>query len=492
MLEELLLVCTYVGARVPSAKGKRDDSDSDSESVASEMRFVKGEDFVAWLQDLHRVLHRDQGSDEQSVRQTLGAWKVLETKLLPIVEESAGDDEAVRTLMRIFLLWTMQLKPRAVEALAIRPPQKKTAPRGKKGKENTDEDLLHGTGVEKKKMVVPLEQKETDTLGTLREAATQQVKCLAEARQAFASSKKFLRVLLGSFRSALEKDERTSQDVEDLELAMCFLRNLTRPLPVTFVDSIDSLAKKSFDRCAAALHDELFFDVLAELGCAVKLKENQDLSLLLVEIYAHLFCDGGHAPADVARAGPLHSSSSSSNKKSTSDDDEEEEEEDEGPPPAERGALAKALRREQLGRKGVASGRHSRFGALIQKGSTSIKSQTSLASRAALEGGADVASGLSRSNAIVKRGLHPFLSDDDLDRQKKTARRRKKVDDCRGEGDDPALDFDDEYDDDDDPAANLVPRGSRRDDILRVAATSRVGVDARREFFCFFVFKNVE
>ena len=44
MLDELLLVCTFVGTR------KVNDDESDVES------FVRGEDCVAWLQDLQRAL----------------------------------------------------------------------------------------------------------------------------------------------------------------------------------------------------------------------------------------------------------------------------------------------------------------------------------------------------------------------------------------------------------------------------------------------------
>ena len=46
MLDELLLVCTFVGTR------KVNDDESDVES------FVRGEDCVAWLQDLQRALRR--------------------------------------------------------------------------------------------------------------------------------------------------------------------------------------------------------------------------------------------------------------------------------------------------------------------------------------------------------------------------------------------------------------------------------------------------
>lgn len=111
MLEELLLVCTFVGTQRAA---------SDAEGGETLESFVRGEDCMAWLQDLQRTLRRDE-SDESSVRVTIGSWKVLRTKLLPIAEASAGDVNVTRTLIKIFVLLTMPLKNRAMDALRVAP-----------------------------------------------------------------------------------------------------------------------------------------------------------------------------------------------------------------------------------------------------------------------------------------------------------------------------------------------------------------------------------
>ena len=102
------LVCTFVGTR------KVNDDESDVES------FVRGEDCVAWLQDLQRALRRDDG-DARAVRTTVGAWDVLRSKLLPLAEQSGNDLVATRTCARSLCLLTMPLSEKCHQALAARP-----------------------------------------------------------------------------------------------------------------------------------------------------------------------------------------------------------------------------------------------------------------------------------------------------------------------------------------------------------------------------------
>ena len=109
MLDELLLVCTFVGTR------KVNDDESDVES------FVRGEDCVAWLQDLQRALSGGTTGDARAVRTTVGAWDVLRSKLLPLAEQSGNDLVATRTLCKIFVLLTMPLSEKCHQALAARP-----------------------------------------------------------------------------------------------------------------------------------------------------------------------------------------------------------------------------------------------------------------------------------------------------------------------------------------------------------------------------------
>ena len=146
MLDELLLVCTFVGTR------KVNDDESDVES------FVRGEDCVAWLQDLQRALRRDDG-DARAVRTTVGAWDVLRSKLLPLAEQSGNDLVATRTLCKIFVLLTMPLSDKCHQALAARPDPVK--------------DKARNAEALKKRQL-------------LREAAERQARQLIEARLAFA------------------------------------------------------------------------------------------------------------------------------------------------------------------------------------------------------------------------------------------------------------------------------------------------------------------
>ena len=146
MLDELLLVCTFVGTR------KVNDDESDVKS------FVRGEDCVAWLQDLQRALRRDDG-DARAVRTTVGAWDVLRSKLLPLAEQSGNDLVATRTLCKIFVLLTMPLSDKCHQALAARPDPVK-------------DKMRNGEALKKRQL--------------LREAAERQARQLIEARLAFA------------------------------------------------------------------------------------------------------------------------------------------------------------------------------------------------------------------------------------------------------------------------------------------------------------------
>lgn len=249
VLNELLLVCSFVGT-------SRSDDASEG--------FVRGEDCVAWLQDLQRVLKSDE-SDERYALVKLGSWRVLQSKLLPIVEVSGGDAEATRVLLKIVVLLTLPLSLKAVDAL-----------RGSQDKENTEADPE-----------------------TLRGCAASQVRYIAEARAAIAARPRVLVAVLGMLQACVSTTSRSDSDQHDIELALTLVRNLVQPLP-SAGRRFDDLATTSFDAIVVALDKELVLDVVAELAGAVRKRENEVLNLILVEILAALFT--GHAAADIAAA----------------------------------------------------------------------------------------------------------------------------------------------------------------------------------------------
>lgn len=249
VLNELLLVCSFVGT-----------------SRSEDQGFVRGEDCVAWLQDLQRVLKSDE-SDERYALVKLGSWRVLQSKLLPIVEVSGGDAEATRVLLKIVVLLTMPLSLRAVDALRG----------GSQDKENTTEADPE----------------------TLRGCAVLQVRYIAEARAAIAARPRVLVAVLGMLQACMSTSSRSDADQHDIELALTLVRNLVQPLP-SAGKRFDELATASFDAVVVALDKELVLDVVVELAGAVRKRENEVLNLILVEILAAVFT--GHAATDIAAA----------------------------------------------------------------------------------------------------------------------------------------------------------------------------------------------
>lgn len=438
MLEELLLVCTFVGT-------KKED-----------VKFVRGEDCVAWLHDLQRALRRDE-SDERPVRVTLGSWKVFRSKLLPLAEESAGDPDATRTLIKIFVLLTMPLTPRAIDSLRSR----------------TDEDQ-----------------------SSLRAAAASQVGQLADARHALSNKPKVLRMLLAFFQAPLSKraSERTDEDARDVELALTLLRNLVVPLPSVSA-RVDELVASSWDSLVVALEAELVLEVVAELACAVSLRENQPLNLILIEIFSSLFAQ--HAPIDVVAA-----EFAAPNQKETryvGEDGEAEEAVSESAAVVT-GPLIDALNRQRATRNLERSTRHPRFGSVLKVMSTPggrredkkdddegndektsdkknggvrcVSGVKILTSRAA------VVSGDFSSSQRAGRRRPIFIADRDVDRQRGRGRRKKRVDDCRGEGEERL--FAAEDDEDDVEELDGARSATRPEEIVRFPTKSRLGAAARR------------
>jgi len=451
MLDELLLVCTFVGT-----KKVTDDDETPVES------FVKGEDCVSWLQDLQRALRRDDG-DARAVRTTVGAWDVLRTRLLPLAELSSSDLVATRTLCKIFVLLTMPLSDKCHQALAARPDPVK--------------DKTRAADALKKRQA-------------LRESASRQARQLIEARLAFAERPKVLRGLLRMFEGARKpRERRTSSDDADVELALTLLRNLVAPLPHT-TDSDARDAGASLDALVAALDAELVLDTVADLCSASSKRENRHWGLVLVEVLAPLLAQ--HKPADIAQTEVLATKKSerATQKKAVDDRlerallsrDEDAVEadaqlrkalDDASKRPVGGGALSRARDREKAARTLAFASRHHRFGTCLRvtpvgsDDSKLVAGTAALRNRAAIQGDGDTTL---HSVSCAQRRRPIFVAPHKVGAVRKAGRKKASKEE---EEDKPHRDelSDDEQDQD-------WGQGRQQDEVLRVTTTTRRGVGA--------------
>ena len=91
VIDELLLICSVIGS-----------SNADGE-------FVPVTDCLAWLQDLQRALRRDNDG-YRPIGLLLGQWKVVKTKLLPLVMSCPYDRGVVLTVLKILVILTKPLR----------------------------------------------------------------------------------------------------------------------------------------------------------------------------------------------------------------------------------------------------------------------------------------------------------------------------------------------------------------------------------------------
>lgn len=66
-------------------------------------------DCLAWLQDLQRALRRDNDG-YRPIGLLLGQWKVVKTKLLPLVMSCRYDRGIVLTVLKILVILTKPLR----------------------------------------------------------------------------------------------------------------------------------------------------------------------------------------------------------------------------------------------------------------------------------------------------------------------------------------------------------------------------------------------
>jgi timeless len=129
VVNELLLVCGVIGTTTTTtttAKTKDndnnanndddDDEDDDDETTTNEEeRLVPVADCLLWLQDLQRVLRRDEDA-YRPIALLLASWNIVPTKLLPLLKSAHYDSAMVMTLVKILVILTKPLTDSAKKA----------------------------------------------------------------------------------------------------------------------------------------------------------------------------------------------------------------------------------------------------------------------------------------------------------------------------------------------------------------------------------------
>jgi Timeless protein len=107
IVDELLLVCGVIGTTTTT-----DDTIGNS---ISEQQLVPVTDCLNWLQDLQRCLRRDDDL-YRPISLLLGQWKVVQQKLLPLIQHSRYDTAMVLTVCKILVILTKPLAANTVNA----------------------------------------------------------------------------------------------------------------------------------------------------------------------------------------------------------------------------------------------------------------------------------------------------------------------------------------------------------------------------------------
>lgn len=241
-------------------------------------RFIRGENCLEWLQDMQRALRRDDDAT-RDIACKLGAWKVVETKLVPLLLECRDDLELVVTLTKIFVMLTMPLSPYV---------KKWAAAHANPGQ---DPELGGGSDGIKRRM-----------------AAKNQVTHLLSMKRALAKEE-VVAVLVATLEEPLSRGAaRTEEDKLVIELVLTLLRNML--CIEDLCKGVGAAGGAEEEMADALLHAELLcifdreyvFDVILFLCQGIQAPENAPWNLLLMEILFHLYKD--QDPADVAMVGP--------------------------------------------------------------------------------------------------------------------------------------------------------------------------------------------
>ena len=102
VIDELLLVCGVIGSTTINPNTNQEE-------------FVPVTDAMNWLQDLQRCLKRDH-EIYRPISLKLGSWRVVSTKLLPLVMSCRFDRNMVMTVCKILVILTKPMSESAKKA----------------------------------------------------------------------------------------------------------------------------------------------------------------------------------------------------------------------------------------------------------------------------------------------------------------------------------------------------------------------------------------
>ena len=326
IVDELLLVCGVIGT---------------VDSHTNEL--VPVHECLNWLQDLQRVLRRDDDL-LRPISLLLGQWNVLPHKLLPLCCSSGRyDHPLLLTLCKILVILTKPLAEQTIRAgkMIVDPHFKKTKKTNDTDTTTTNNNNHHQTTESKNHDKVVHEQIR------LRENAIQQANLLFDYKKAFcrahhqhhhpsslphtgqepprgdssgssssSSNGSLFSVLVSLLAEPLSRTSRRSEeDHLAIELVLHLFTNLVRaqPLFVTLGGGASSSSSSSslaqalhdeqqqvHDELVTLLHQELVLDIVCVLAADLDQPDNAPYNLLVLELLHHLWKP--YHPAAVARA----------------------------------------------------------------------------------------------------------------------------------------------------------------------------------------------
>ncbi|ETW03840.1 hypothetical protein H310_05196 [Aphanomyces invadans] len=217
MLNELLLVCSNLGMMTETEDGGT--------------MFTRGEDCEEWVHDLQRAIRRDHAT-YRLVGKTLGRWKILQKKLLPLLINHQNDWSLVFSILKVLVMLTM--KP----------------------------------------------TNESDNIAL-------QLNYLRGYKYAFLQHG-VIQVLMAILVEPLSREgsSRTSQDYLNMELVLTLFRNLLA-IPnedTRLVTSATNHLARLQEDLICILHDENVFDMLLLFAEDIEAAENREWNLLVMEM----------------------------------------------------------------------------------------------------------------------------------------------------------------------------------------------------------------
>ncbi|KAF0689490.1 Aste57867_19047 [Aphanomyces stellatus] len=218
MMNELLLVCSNLGVLTETEDGST--------------IFTRGEDCEEWVHDLQRAIRRDHAT-YRLVGKTLGRWKILQKKLLPLLINHQNDWSLVFSILKVLVMLTM--KP----------------------------------------------TNESDNIAV-------QLNYLRGYKHAFLQHG-VIQVLMAILVEPLSREgsSRTPQDYLNMELVLTLFRNLLA-VPnedVRLVTSATNHMARLQEDLVAILHEENVFDMLLLFAEDIDAAENREWNLLVMEMF---------------------------------------------------------------------------------------------------------------------------------------------------------------------------------------------------------------